>query len=206
MKTSSLAKIARARADELLADIDKKKRDLARAFYDLGSALRELNEKKLYGVLGYESFDAMLEDRKIMSAAQARKLIEVVRRFDREMAQRLGAEKAYALARYVTRTKQDDDVGEYVAEGFPLGGRRKPIDEVTVRQIAHATQVAILKQKGQHAESERARQEAEQTARRVEAKLRKATDEQATTAVVFRRGSWWLRVMLPAEMADAALG
>ena len=147
-----------------------------------------------------------MTEREVMSAAQARKLIEVVRRFDRAMAERLGAEKAYALARYVTRTKQDDDVAELVLEGFPLGGRRKPIDHVTVREITHATQLAVLKQRGQHGESERARQTAEGTARRVQAKLRKKTDDQATTALVFRRGSWWLRVLVPAEMADGALG
>ena len=202
---TNLAKDARVRADFLLAIIDRKKAQVARAFYDLGSALRELNDKKLYGILGYPTFDAMLADREVMSAAQARKLIEVVRRFDREMAQRLGAEKAYALARYVTRTKQDDDVAEFVAEGFPLGGRRKSIDEVSVRQITHATQLAVLKQKGQHGENERARQAAESAARKVQASLRKKTDEQATAAVVYRRGSWWLRVLVPAEMAEAAL-
>ncbi len=147
----------------------------------------------------------MLEKREVMSAAQARKLIEVVRSYDRATAQRLGAEKAYALARYVARTKQDDDVGELVAEGFPLAGRRKPIDEVTVRQITHATQLAVMKQKGQHGENERARAAAESAARRVLAKLKKKTDDQATTAVVFRHGSWWLRVLVPAEMADDAL-
>lgn len=203
---TNLAKEARHRATMLLDFIERKKAEVARAFYDLGSALRELNDKKLYGVLGYPSFDAMLADREIMSPAQARKLVEVVRRFDREMAQRLGAEKAYALARYVARTKQDDDVAELVAEGFPLGGRRKPIDEVSVRQITHATQVAVLKQKGQRGENERARQAAESAARKVQATLRRKTDEQASAAVVFRHGSWWLRVLVPAEMAEAALG
>ncbi len=203
--TAALAKTARAHANELLASIDRRKHDISRAFYDLGTALRELNEKKLFGSLGYSSFDAMLEDRRVMSPAQARKLIEVVRRFDRQMALRLGAEKAYALARYVTRTKQDDDVAEFVAEGFPLGGHRKPIDVVTVRQIAQATQIVVLKQKGKHGDSERARHAAEQAARRVQAKLRKRTEEQATTAVVYRHGSWWLRVLVPAEMADSAL-
>ncbi|HEY1956113.1 MAG TPA: hypothetical protein VGH28_10875 [Polyangiaceae bacterium] len=203
---TTLAKTARARANALLDQIDRKKDEVARAFYDLGDALRELNDKKLFAALGYATFDAMLADRDIMSAAQARKLIEVVHRFDRDMAQRLGAEKAYALARYVTRTKQDDYVADLVTEGFPVGGRRRPIDEVSVRQITHATQLAVLKQKGQHGENERARQAAESAARKVQATLRRKTDEQATTAVVFRHGSWWLRVLVPAEMAESALG
>ncbi len=203
--TDILIKTARGRANELLAQIERRKRDITRAFYDLGAALRELNEKKLFGSIGYASFDEMLDAREVMSPAQARKLIEVVRTFHRDMAQRLGAEKAYALARYVARTKQDDDVAELVAEGFPLGGKRKPIDEVTVRQIARATQVAVLKQKGHHSENERARVAADQSAKRAQAKLRKRTDDQASASTVFRRGSWWVIVEVPAEMADVAL-
>ncbi|MGH7328907.1 MAG: hypothetical protein ACREJX_11215, partial [Polyangiaceae bacterium] len=190
----------------LLALIEQRKKNIARAFYDLGSALRELNEKKLFASLGYASFDAMLGEREVMSPAQARKLIEVVRSFDRQMAERLGAEKAYALARYVARTRQDDDVGELIEEGFPVGGRRRSIDETTVRQITHATQLAVLKQKGKYGENERARERATTIARRVQGKLRKATDDQASVRVVFRHGSWWLDVQVPAEMAEGAIG
>ncbi|MEO8878758.1 MAG: hypothetical protein ABI461_24420 [Polyangiaceae bacterium] len=200
---ANLVKSSKARAESLLDTIESRKREIGRAFYDLGTALRELHEKKLYGALGYESFDAMLNDRGVMSPAQARKLVEVVRSFQRDAAERLGAEKAYALARYVARTKQDDDVGELIASGFPVGGRRKSIDVVTVRQIAHATQVAVLKQKGQYGENARAKDRADIIARKIEAKLRKKTDDAATVAVVYHHGSWWLKLQLPAEMAEA---
>ena len=202
---SNITKSARSRAETLLALIEGRKRDIARAFYDLGTALRELNERKLFGSLGHASFDAMLAERGVMSPAQARKLIEVVRSFDRAVAERLGAEKAYALARYCARTKQDDDVGELIEEGFPVGGRRRPIDETTVRQIAHATQLAVLKQKGKFGQNERARERANVIARRLEGKLRKTTDGQAAVRVAFRHGSWWLDVSVPAEMAEQAL-
>lgn len=201
----ALAKSSKARAETLLQTIENRKREIGRAFYDLGVALRELHEKKLFGALGYESFDAMLLDRGVMSPAQARKLVEVVRSFHRDTAERLGAEKAYALARYVARTKQDDDVGELVAEGFPVGGRRKSIDVVTVRQIAHATQVAVLKQKGEYGENARAKERAETIARRLSGKLHKKTDGASAVAVVYRHGSWWLTVQIPAEMADSVL-
>ncbi len=203
---STLAKSSKAHAEALLQAIENRKREIGRAFYDLGAALRELHEKKLYGVLGYDSFDAMLQDRGVMSPAQARKLVEVVRSFHRDTAERLGAEKAYALARYVARTKQEDDVGELVAEGFPLGGRRKSIDAVTVRQITHATQVAVLKQKGEYGDNARAKDRAEVIAHRLAGKLRKKTDDAATIAVVYRHGSWWLKLQIPAEMADSVIG
>jgi hypothetical protein len=202
---SALAKPSKARAESLLQSIENRKREIGRAFYDLGTALRELHEKKLYGSLGYDSFDAMLQSRGVMSPAQARKLVEVVRSFERDTAERLGAEKAYALARYVARTKQDDDVDELVAEGFPLGGRRKSIDAVTVRQIAHATQVAVLKQKGEYGENARAKERAETIARRLSGKLHKKTDGAADVVVVYRHGSWWIKLQIPAEMADSVI-
>lgn len=202
---SSLAKSSRARANELLAFIDRRKREITRAFYELGSALRELHEKKLWASLGYPSFDAMLEDREVMSGFQARKLVEVVKSFDRDVATRLGAEKAYALARYVDRTKESDDPAEYVLEGFPVGGRRKAIDDVTVREILRATQLAVLKQKGGHSESERARRDAEAVARHVRARLAERTDRGSEVGLVFRKGAWRLRVEVPVEMADRAL-
>ena len=201
----TLAKSGRSRANELLQFVERRKREITRAFYELGVALRELHEKKLWGALGYESFDAMLALREVMSGFQARKLIEVVRTFDREIASRLGAEKAYALARYVDRTKQDDDPAEYVLEGFPVGGRRKRIDQVTVREILRETQLVVSRQKGGHGESERARRDAESVARHVRARLAERTDHQSEVGLVFRKGSWRLRVELPAEMADRAL-
>ena len=201
---TALAKTARSRALELLEKIAVRKDDIARAFYDIGAALAELHGKKLYGSLGYGTFDEMLEDKKLMTGQYARRLIQVARAFDRDQAQRLGAEKAYALVRYVARTKQSDDPGEYLLEGFPVpGGKRRPIDEVGAREIAAATRMVVLRQKGEHSASERARGDAARAARAVQAKLRARTDAQAEVRHVFRKGSWWLEVLVPAEMSAA---
>lgn len=202
---TNLAKTSRSRANELLAFVERRQREITRAFYELGVALRELHEKKLWASLGYASFDAMLAERELMSGFQARKLIEVVRSFDGEVAARLGAEKAYALARYVDRTKEKDDPAEYVLEGFPVGGHRKAIDDVTVRDILRATQVAVSRQKGGHGESERARRDAESTARHVRGRLAAKTDHASEVGLVFRKGSWYLRVEVPVEMAERVL-
>jgi hypothetical protein len=201
---SALARAARSRAESVLSRIQTRKDDIARAFYDVGSDLAELRDKRLYGSLGYATFDAMLEDRGVMSPQYARRLIQVVKAFDRDQAKRLGPEKAYALARYVARTAQDDDPAEYIAEGFPVpGGRRRPIDEVSVRDIANATRLAVFRQKGGHGVSERARRDAASAAKHVAARLRPRTDAQAEVRHVFRKGSWWLEVLVPAEMASA---
>ncbi len=197
----TLAKTARSRAETLLRRIQDRRSDIARAFYDIGSALRELNDKKLYGSLGYATLDAMLEARELMTPQYARRLIEVVRNFDVDQARRLGPEKAYALARYTARTKQTDDPSEYIAEGFPVGGRRRAIDDVTVRDIHTATRLALLRQRGGHSESERARRDAESAARTMSGRLHARTDGQGEVRHVFRKGSWWLEIVLPAEMS-----
>ena len=198
---TTLAKTSRSRAEALLRRVHGRRADIARAFYDIGSSLRELNDKKLYAALGYATLEAMLEARELMSAQYARRLIEVVRNFDREQARRLGPEKAYALARYAARTKQVDDPAEYIAEGFPVGGRRRAIDDVTVNQIHTATRLAVLRQHGGHSESERARRDAETAAHTMTRKLHARTDGQGEVRHVFHKGSWWLEIALPAEMA-----
>ncbi len=201
---TNLAKTAKARAVDLLGKIATRKDDIARAFYDIGTALAELHEKKLYGALGYATFDAMLEDRDMMSGQYARRLIQIAGAFDREQAQRLGPDKAYALVRYVARTKQADDPAEYLLEGFPVpGGKRRPIDQVAARDITAATRMVVLRQKGEHSASERARRDAASAARKLQAKLRPRTDDQASVRHVFRHGSWWLEVLVPAEMSSS---
>ena len=201
---SNLARTAKAHANELIDAIGRRKDEIARAFYDIGRSLAELHEKKLYAVLGYASFDEMLAARGLMSAQYARRLIQVARSFDREAAQRLGAEKAYALVRYVARTKETDDPAEYLLEGFPVAGRkRRPIDEVGVRDIQAATRMVVSRQKGEHGASERARRDAAAVARALHAKLARRTDGEVEVRHVFRRGSWWVEVALPAEMASA---
>ena len=201
---STLARTAKAHANELIDAIGRRKDEIARAFYDIGRSLAELHEKKLYAVLGYASFDEMLAARGLMSPQYARRLIQVARSFDRESAQRLGAEKAYALVRYVARTKETDDPAEYLLEGFPVAGRkRRPIDEVGVRDIQAATRMVVSRQRGEHGASERARRDAAGVARALHAKLAPRTDGEVEVRHVFRRGSWWVEVAVPAEMASA---
>ena len=95
-----------------------------------------------------------------------------------------------------------DDPVEYIDEGFPVfGGKRRPIDDVGVKDITAATRTAVLKQKGRLGASEAARRAAEIAARKMAAKLRERTDDQAAVRHVFKRGSWWLVIEVPVEMA-----
>ena len=200
-----LAKNARATAEALLARIDKQKLRATEAFYEIGGALRQLLEQRLYGALGFASFDDLLAERNVMDGTQAKKLIEVHRKFSRDRALAIGPEKAYALARYAARTKADDAPEDFIDKGFPIAGRRKPVSEVSVRAVLEATRAAVARQKGSRGESERARKDADTELRFV----KKILDQHQVEGVVgltFRRGSWYLRIELPAARARSVLG
>lgn len=199
-----MTKAGRVAAEDLIERIERNKVGVAQAFHEIGRCLGDLLEKKLYAPLGYASFEAMLAGRGLMSAVQAAKLIEVSKSFSKRDAARLGPEKAYALARHVARTKQKDDPAEYLLAGFPVGGRRRPIDEVTVREILDATRTAVSRQQGERGASERAKRDAESTQRKVQAAIAKRTGGQGEVRVFFRRGGWRITVELPAELAESA--
>jgi len=125
-----------ARGEALLAVVAQSRprgRSHAR-FYEAGAALREILESELYRALGAESFDGLLETRRVVGRTQAFKLIEIARAFTAEQAVKLGMEKAYALARYTKATPEDDDPGAIASSG-KLGARklatlgRRAIDE-----------------------------------------------------------------------------
>jgi len=204
-EVAGLSKGNKVRAEELLRHIDGRKAQVREAFYEIGRSLAELLERKLYGSLGYASFGEMLTAREIMSVAQAFKFIEVARKFTRDKALLLGPEKAYALARYSARTKEEDDPESYLTRGFPLGGKRKPVEDVSLREILEATRTAVSRQKGEHGVSERARKDAEADAAKVEGWLRKEDATDAKVSLFFRRGTWQLRIEGPAhQLARAA--
>ena len=199
-----LSKTAKVAAEALLAGIDKQKLRATEAFYEIGGALRQLLEQKLYGALGFASFEELLVERHVMDATQAKKLIEVHRKFSRARALAIGPEKAYALARYAARTKADDTPEEFVERGFPIAGRRKPVNEVSVRAVLEATRTAVARQKGSRGESERARKDAETELRFVKKILHKHEVE-GLVGLSFRRGSWHLRIEIPAARARSVL-
>ncbi|MEO6572408.1 MAG: hypothetical protein ABIP89_01120 [Polyangiaceae bacterium] len=204
-KTRALATKTKARAEALVEHVVEKKQEMAILFYEIGDALHTLLEDKLYASLGYDSFDALVEDRALMSLTQAKKLIEVRRTFGRAQALTLGPEKAYALARYAARTKKADEAAELVERGFPIGGKRRPVEDVSIREIQMATRVAVSRQSGEHGANERARHDAEGELRAVKAGLKDRGIEGATAGLVFRHGSWSVTLVVPAHKARSAL-
>jgi hypothetical protein len=204
-KSRALATKTKARAEALVDHVVEKKQEMAILFYEIGDALLTLLDDKLYASLGYDSFDALVEDRGLMGLTQAKKLIEVRRTFGRAQALTLGPEKAYALARYAARTKKVDDASDFVARGFPIGGRRRPVEDVSIREIRLATRVAVSRQSGEHGANERARLDAESELRVVKSGLRDRGIDGATATLVFRHGMWSVALVIPAHKARSAL-
>jgi hypothetical protein len=204
-KSSSLSKASRARGEELVLTVIRLKTAIASAFYEMGSALGEILDHKLYGALGYKSFEELLEARELLSARQARKFIDVSKAFERAPAVQLGPEKAYALIRYCARTEKNDDPGALVKQGFPVAGRRKPIDVVTVRDIEAATRTAVHRHGSTAETSERAKKDVEAERRSILVALHKRGADDAIVTTKLVRGSWKIVVELPAERARAVL-
>ncbi len=205
-KTSSaLAKSSRAHAEQLVDEVAQLKMVIASSFYEMGRALGEILDQKLYGVLGYRSFEELLDARELLSARQARKFIDVAKAFERGPAVQIGPEKAYALIRYCARTEKNDDPSLMVKQGFPVAGRRKPIDVVTVRDIESATRTAVYRH-GTNAEaSERARRDVEAERRAILVALHKRGADDAVVSTKLTRGAWRIVVDVPAARARAVL-
>lgn len=204
-QSSALTKSSRARAEQLVEEVARLKMVIASSFYEMGSALGEILDHKLYAVLGYKSFEELLEARELLSARQARKFIDVAKAFERGPAVQIGPEKAYALIRYCARTEKNDDPGALVKQGFPVAGRRKPIDVVTVRDIEAATRTAIHRHGSTAETAERARRDVEAERRTILAALHKRGADDALVSTKIVRGSWKIVVELPAERARAVL-
>lgn len=149
----------RARLAELVGEIRRRGSTVVDAFYDIGAALVEIVDRKLYAAAGHETFEDFLEAEELMSPRQAGKLVAIARKVPRPRALALGTERAYALLGYAEATS---DARVLRAADATLGGR--PVAEVTVREIAEATRAARAKRRPARADPEareRAREERE---------------------------------------------
>ena len=159
-KADALARNTK-RLAELVALIRRRMGAVVEGFYDIGEALREILEKKLYGVAGHAGLEALLEAEKLMSYRQATKLIALVRKVPRAQALSLGQEKAYALVSYTEATPEADSPEALMATDVKVGA--KPVSKSSVREIEAATRAVRLTEKAKRppTEAERARAKAE---------------------------------------------
>ncbi len=178
---AKLTSAAAGRAEELVALIARRKENIVDAFYDIGLALMEILDRKLYLALGHESFDSLLAKRNLISRTKAFKLIAVVKELPRSAALGMGQERAYALAALAAATPHADTAASIVTKGIRVRGVTRDVLQLSVRAIEHlAKNVRPRRRKRGEALV------AEQEAARI-AKLFKKRDRAATILVTHRK-------------------
>ena len=189
----------RRRAEALLEFIARRMSRIAEDFYEIGKAFKELFDKKLYVALGYRSFEELLSARDLMSATQARKLIQVVSRVPLGTALKLGPEKAFALTKYTDATPEPDTPAFLLESGARVGGT--PASEASLRDIDTATRA----QRKKSATSPRDAKaiEAERAAKSGRAWLKARGAPKAKVEAVRTKDGPAIRVTLPLAEATA---
>lgn len=199
-KSQALTRNRRRLAD-LVTLIRRRMTDVVEGFYDIGEALREVLDKKLYAAEGHKSFEAFLKAGAMMSGRQARKLIAVVRKVPRERALALGQERAYALIAYTDATPEDDSPAQLVDDGVKIGGR--PAAEASVRDIKLATRAANAKAQAGRPKTDAARAKEKADAALVKA-LRALLREAGLGGAAVTLGRADVRITLPRAAAERA--
>lgn len=182
-------------AEELLTLIKRRIARITEDFFDIGRALKELRDKKLYVALGYASFDKMLAAREIIGATQAYKLIKVIEAFpDREEALGVGVEKGFALVSYAAATPATDFPSVLARSGL----HGKKIDELSVRDIEGMTEKVKAKEKAKEPPTAEEKAAAS-AARKWQASLRKQGLRSAEVKIVSHAGEQWIEARAPLE-------
>jgi hypothetical protein len=138
-----------ARASVLLRQIAARKARIARDFWLIGDALREILRDKLFVALGHQSFEELLSKRTVVSLATAKRLITIAEQVPREQALKLGPNKAYELVRYTEWTDEEDTVAELVKTDALVDG--KPVSQASATHVSAASQRLRQKKKPQSA-------------------------------------------------------
>jgi len=130
----------RARANALLALVERRKPRIVDEFHEIGAALRELLEDRLHEALGHANFAELLEARAVMSLSSAKKLIAIAEHLSRDAAVQLGRERAYALVAYAAATPDAASAATIAARDGAIAGKR--LSTSSKRDIEAATRSA----------------------------------------------------------------
>jgi hypothetical protein len=172
-------------ARELIALIRQRTDDVAAAFYDIGVALAELSEPRLYTALGYSSFAALVKKELGFSYDKAREMVAVTRGLKRTTAVKLGLWRSAAVLE-LTEATPEDDTPEQVATGkVTVRGHRTPVrpKEMSARAILQAAKTERRSHRSPKTDEDA---EVEAAVAKLEARLRKK-DPRATATVAITR-------------------
>ncbi len=195
---------AARRAEELLSLVARLQNEIADAFYEIGVALRELDRKKRYAVLGYETFDELLAARVSISRSKAYELIAIIdSRITREQAVVLKQDKAYALARYAAANGGVEMTPLLLEQGVAVDGTLHQVSELTAREITQATRKKTRARNNARKNPER--HAAEALALQLERELRARALRSVAVTAYRSKGKWRIRVEAPIDEARELL-
>ena len=196
------------RAQLLLADIRDRDKRVVRNFYQMGRALVALRTPALYRALGYSSFEALLRGEKLMSRAQAYKLMNVVEAYTPAQAVALGFERAYGLIEWARNAPTDEPPASLADRNVEIGGR--PVSEASVRAIradVRRLRAALAKPaaKKRPRKPDRALETAKKAADHLARALRTRDAENARVRPIRDAGRWRIEVILDVDDTLALL-
>lgn len=143
----------RIRAEELTQEIADDLRVVGDTFWRIGERLHEIQQKRLYTTLGYETYTEYIQGRLDVALSQAKKMVRIVRNYVQGDAQALGLERAYALIGYAEAVGEDP--GLLVRKKAKLG--EATILEASKRDILEATKRVRAETSKRRGRSEAAR-------------------------------------------------
>lgn len=137
---ASSAKLARIldEAKRDIALIQRRRAEIADAFYDVGEALVRLKRREVVIALGCKTFAELCEKHVAISASQAERLIDIVENMSREAAIAAGATKAASLVALARATPADDTPAELLAHGVRIHGKKLDVGRASARTVAAA--------------------------------------------------------------------
>lgn len=171
---------------------------VAESFYDVGEALREIVDKKLYAAGGYTSLAAYLTATKLIAVSHAEKLIAIVRGVPREEALAAGQERAAAMLALVAATPEADTAAELIARGTVDG---EPAKTASVRAIRAAAKAHAARRPKTPAQAAKVKADAA-----VDKGLRAWLKQAGLRADDVRVTAATVRVVLPRALVDKLLG
>lgn len=193
----------KSRLDALVALIEQRMADVVADFWDIGHALAEIVDDKLYLAEGHRTLDAFLKAHKLLSRAQASKLMAVARSMPRAEAVKLGAEKSYALLAFTNATPEDDTPAGLIEADARFEGRT--LSAASVRDIEASTRAVRERHSTTKAASpaQKAKAKADAALRRAITRALKDAGLSGATVTVTARGvrAQWTRAVAEKRVA-----
>lgn len=187
-------------AAQILTELQLERGRAAKAFYGMGLLLRELAKPERYRVeLGFESFNALLEQRYMTNRMTALRYIAVVTIFTEIMATELGIEKSYALIKYASSQGKAEDAPGLYAKNVLIGEER--VRDMSSRELLRAAKE--LKAPPTILPPSEAEQQTRRAARAMQAALRRSGAKSAEARAQRRGSTWEVVVRLSPEHAAA---